>query len=38
MKNGSFAMVYIVILFVTVIFMLPDIAVAHCDTLDDPLW
>ena len=30
-------MVYIVILFVTVIFMLPDIAVAHCDTLDGPV-
>ena len=37
MKKGSFAMVYIVILFVTVIFMLPDIAVAHCDTLDGPV-
>jgi hypothetical protein len=37
MKKGSFALVYVVLLSVTVIFMLPNIAVAHCDTLDGPV-
>jgi hypothetical protein len=37
MKKGSFAIVYAVLLYVTVIFMLPNIAVAHCDTLDGPV-
>lgn len=37
MEKGSFSIVYIVLLFIAVIFMLPNIAVSHCDTLDGPV-
>lgn len=37
MKNYSFTVVYVVLFFVTMIFFLPNIAGAHCDTLDGPV-
>ena len=37
MKKGSFVIAYVVLLFVTMIFMLPNTAGAHCDTLDGPV-
>jgi hypothetical protein len=37
MKKGPFARVCVVLLFVTMIFILPNTAGAHCDTLDGPV-
>lgn len=37
MKEGSFVIVYVVLLFAAMIFILPNIAGAHCDTLDGPV-
>jgi len=37
MEKGSFAIGYVVLLFVTMIFVMPNIAGAHCDTLDGPV-
>jgi hypothetical protein len=37
MEKRRFSIVYVVLLFVAMIFILPNIAGAHCDTLDGPV-